>query len=85
MPLVFQNIDLTPPSPPLPPTKAGGTHSPGGGGGVVNILEDESNYLCTYDLYGPVRNCFDAGRYFMWEGGGREVGAGNREFLGPLK
>jgi hypothetical protein len=20
-------------------------------------------YLCTFDLYGPVRNCFDAGRY----------------------
>ena len=45
----------------------------------------KNNYLCTYDLYSPVRNCFDAGRYIMWGGGGRGVGAGNREFLGPLK
>ncbi len=29
-----------------------------------------NNYFCTYDLYGPVCNCFDAGRYFMWGGGG---------------
>ncbi len=47
MSLVFQNIDPPPPSPPgecvlPPPTKAGGTHSPGGKGGWgVNILEDE--------------------------------------------
>ncbi len=24
------------------------------------------NYLCTYDLYGPVRNVFNAGRYITW-------------------
>jgi hypothetical protein len=24
------------------------------------------NYLCTYDLYGPVRNVFDAGRCITW-------------------
>jgi hypothetical protein len=30
----------------------------------------QSNYLCTYDLYGPVRNVFDAGRYIMWGSGG---------------
>ncbi len=31
-----------------------------------------NNYLCTYDLYGPMRNAFDAGsiHYFgKWEGG----------------
>ncbi len=48
-------------------------------------LSGKINYLCTFDLYGPVHNCFDAGRYIMWGGGGRGVGAGNREFLGPLK
>jgi hypothetical protein len=31
------------------------------------------NYLCTYDLYGPVRNFFDAGRYITWGSG---VGGG---------
>ncbi len=30
------------------------------------ILDLHCNYLCTYDLYGPVRNVFDAGRYIMW-------------------
>jgi hypothetical protein len=25
------------------------------------------NYLCTYDLYSPVRNVFDAGRYLRGE------------------
>jgi hypothetical protein len=40
------------------------------------------NYLCTYDLYGPVCKVFDAGREIMWGSGG--VGAGNREFCGPL-
>jgi hypothetical protein len=44
---------------------------------------DFFNYLCTYDLYGPVRKVFDAGRYFMWGGGGG-VGAGNLEFCGSL-
>jgi hypothetical protein len=42
----------------------------------------KNNYLCTYNLYGPVRNAFDAGsiRYMgKWEG----VGAGYREFFGP--
>jgi hypothetical protein len=34
---------------------------------------NKNNYLCTYDLYGPVHNCFDAGRYIMWGGGGRGV------------
>jgi hypothetical protein len=48
-------------------------------------IQVHKNYLCTYDLYGPEHNCFDAGRYIMWGGGGRGVGAGIREFLGPLK
>ncbi len=42
MPSVFQNIDPPSPSPPgecvLPPTKAGGTHSPGGEGGGGSIF-----------------------------------------------
>jgi hypothetical protein len=36
--------------------------------GLVNI-----NYLCIYDLYGPVRNAFDAGSIHYkgkWEGFG---------------
>ncbi len=44
----------------------------------------QNNYLCTYDLYGPVRKVFDAGRYFMW-GGGNGVAAGNLEFCGPCE
>jgi hypothetical protein len=32
----------------------------------------KNNYLCTYDLYGPMHYGFDAGRYFCGEvGGGR--------------
>jgi hypothetical protein len=44
----------------------------------------KNNYLCTYNLYGPVRNAFDAGsiRYMgKWEG----VVPGNREFFGPCE
>jgi hypothetical protein len=29
----------------------------------------ENNYLRTYDLYGPVRNVFDAGRLITWGSG----------------
>jgi hypothetical protein len=36
------------------------------------------NYLCTYDLYGPVHNVFDAGRYITWASG-RGLGLGNGE------
>ncbi len=47
------------------------------------------NYLCTYDLYGPVHNVFDAGRHIMWGsggGGGGEVGAiGSCISQGPTK
>jgi hypothetical protein len=47
---------------------------------------NDLNYLCTYDLYGPVLYVFDAGRYitsYVWKWGGG-VGAGNLEFCGPL-
>jgi hypothetical protein len=37
----------------------------------VKEKQGENNYLCTYDLYGPVRKVFDAGRYITW-GRGRE-------------
>ncbi len=33
-------------------------------------------YLCTYDLYGPVRNAFDADRVH-YGGNGRGLGPGN--------
>jgi hypothetical protein len=41
-------------------------------------------YLCTYDLYGPLPNVFDAGRYITWASG-RGMGPGNGEFFGPKK
>ncbi len=43
------------------------------------------NYLCTYDLYGPVCNAFDAGSIHYegkWEGG---FGPGNQEFFRPCE
>jgi hypothetical protein len=51
-----------------------------GGGGIIYL---NINYLCTYDLYGPVRNVFDAGRYII-RASGRGLGPGNWEFLGPV-
>ncbi len=36
-------------------------------------------YLCPYDLYGPVRNVFGAGRYVTWASG-RGLGPGNGYF-----
>jgi hypothetical protein len=38
----------------------------------------------TYDLYGPVRNVFDAGRYITWVSG-RGLGPGNGDFFGPCE
>jgi hypothetical protein len=35
-------------------------------------IQSAISYLCTYDLYGPVRNAFDAGSIHhegKWEGG----------------
>jgi hypothetical protein len=43
-----------------------------------------NNYLCTYDLYGPLRNVFDAGRYIMLASG-RGLGPGIGEFFGPCE
>ncbi len=37
-----------------------------------------------YDLYGPVRNGFDAGRSIT-RASGRGLGPGNRDFLGPCE
>jgi hypothetical protein len=37
------------------------------------------NYLCTYDLYFPVRNVFDANRYLRRQVGGGS-GPGNGVF-----
>jgi hypothetical protein len=42
------------------------------------------SYLFTYDLYGPVRNAFDAGSIHY---GGKVGGLvpGNRDFFGPCE
>ncbi len=40
--------------------------------------------IWTYDLYGPVRHAFDAGKSITWARG-RGLGPGNRDFLGPVK
>jgi hypothetical protein len=40
-----------------------------------------NNYLCTYDLYGPVCKVFDAGRYITWGSGGGGGRAGNLKNL----
>jgi hypothetical protein len=34
---------------------------------MASVLWLRIKYLCTYDLYGPVRNVFDAGRYLRGE------------------
>ncbi len=81
MSLVFQNIDLPPPSPPgecVPPffLGGGGTHSPGeeGGGGLIfwntrDIgLPSYSNNLSTgqWDIRGGEK---DSGTGEKWNGG----------------
>ncbi len=43
------------------------------------------SYSCTYDLYGPVRNVFDAYRQIHYKGKGGGGGPGNREFFGPCE
>ncbi len=50
----------------------------------ISILYNCINYLCTYDLYGPVHNVFDACRYITWASG-KGLGPGNGKFLGPVK
>ncbi len=52
---------------------------------LVNILAGAEyliSYLCTYDLYGPVRNAFDAGS-IHYEGKWEGVWALDLTFLGP--
>jgi hypothetical protein len=39
------------------------------------------SYLWTFDLYGPVRNAFDAGNSIM-RASGRGLSPGNRDFFG---
>jgi hypothetical protein len=51
---------------------------------ISDIRQRQRNYFCTYDLYGPVRNVYDAGRYIMWASG-RGFGPENREFSGPCE
>jgi hypothetical protein len=47
------------------------------------LIPMQNNYLCTYDLYGPVRNAFDACRYITWGSGG---GVGAKALrTGPYK
>ncbi len=42
------------------------------------------NYLCTYDLYGPARNVFDAGGKITWgKGGGGGLALEIESFVGP--
>ncbi len=48
------------------------------------LFSENYSYLCTYDLYGPVRNVFDAGRYITWASG-RGLGPGNGVSFGAQK
>jgi hypothetical protein len=43
-----------------------------------------NNYLCTYELYDPMRNVFDTGRYITWASG-RGLALEMESFLGPVK
>jgi hypothetical protein len=51
---------------------------------VAENLRKQFSHLWTYDLYGPVRNAFDAGKS-VTRASGRGLGLGNRDFLGPVK
>jgi hypothetical protein len=53
---------------------------------IASIKQEtnQNNFFCTYDLYGPVYNFSDAGRYIAWASG-MGLGPGNGEFLGPVK
>ncbi len=42
------------------------------------------SYLWTYDLYGPIRNTFDAGKHIT-RASGRGLGPENREFFEPCE
>jgi hypothetical protein len=43
-----------------------------------------NNYLCTYDLYSPVHNVWDA-CISITRGSGRWLGPGIQEFFGPCE
>ncbi len=43
-----------------------------------------NGYLCTYELYSPVRNVFDACRSIT-RASGRGLDPGNRDFFGPCE
>jgi hypothetical protein len=50
----------------------------------VRLIKTGNSYLWTYDLYGPVRNAFDAGNSIT-RASGRGLGPGDLDFLGPVK
>jgi hypothetical protein len=49
----------------------------------VSIVRRFFSYLCPYDLYGPVRNAFDAGN-IHYEGKWEEVGLWKLRLFGAL-
>ncbi len=54
---VFRGRGLVGSPPPPPPTIV--LMHAGGGGDVLDVYSIVTNYLCTYDLYGPVCKVFD--------------------------
>jgi hypothetical protein len=54
---------------------------------IIRLTESKMcyNYLCTYDLYGPVRKVFDAGRYITWGKGGGGLALEISSFVGPCE
>jgi hypothetical protein len=51
---------------------------------ILTLVQGHISYLYTYDLYGPVRNVFDACISIRWASR-RGLGPGNPKFLGPVK
>ncbi len=47
-----------------------------------HLLHTWINYLCTYDLYGPARNVFDAGRWITWGRWGGGLALEIKSFVG---
>jgi hypothetical protein len=47
--------------------------------------EGTINYLCTYDLYGPVRKVLDLGRQITWGSGGEGLALEIESFVGLVK
>jgi hypothetical protein len=51
---------------------------------VLSVVRPwNNNYLCTYDLYGPVHNAFDAGKSIT-RSRGRGLGPGNPDYFWAL-